>query len=52
MAYADNVLNGGRIAESTYLYGYSFAIDSTKTVQSVTLPNNQNVEVLAFTLVP
>jgi hypothetical protein len=51
-AWVDNVLNGGRISQSTYLYGYSFAIDNAKTVQSLTLPNNQNVEVLAFTLVP
>jgi hypothetical protein len=30
-----------------YLYGYSFAIDSSKTVQSITLPHNRNVVVLA-----
>ena len=30
-----------------YLYGYSFAINSAKTVQSITLPNNRNVVVLA-----
>jgi len=29
-----------------YLYGYSFAINSAKTVQSITLPNNRNVVVL------
>jgi hypothetical protein len=52
MAYADNVYNGGRIPQPTYLYGYSFALNNAKTVQSVTLPNNSNVEVLALTLVP
>jgi hypothetical protein len=29
------------------LYGYSLAINSAKTVQSITLPNNRNVVVLA-----
>jgi len=52
MAYVDNLFNGGRIPHATYLYGYSFAIDDTKIVESVTLPNNSNVEVLALTLVP
>jgi hypothetical protein len=35
-----------------YLYGYSFALNSTKTVKSVTLPNNRNVVVLAMMLAP
>jgi disulfide oxidoreductase YuzD len=35
-----------------YLYGYSFAIDPTKTVKSLTLPANRNVVVLASTLIP
>jgi hypothetical protein len=33
-----------------YLYGYSFAINSAKTVKSVALPNNRDVIVLAATL--
>jgi ABC-type transport system involved in multi-copper enzyme maturation permease subunit len=33
-----------------YLYGYSFALNQAKTVQSLTLPNNRNVVVLAATL--
>jgi subtilase family serine protease len=33
-----------------YLYHYSFAINSAKTVQSVTLPSNRDVVVLAATL--
>jgi hypothetical protein len=33
-----------------YLYGYSFAINSAKTVKSVTLPANRNVIVLGATL--
>jgi hypothetical protein len=34
------------------LYGYSFSLDSSKTVSSITLPINSNVEVLAITVVP
>ena len=33
-----------------YLYHYSFALNENKTVQSVTLPNNRDVVVLALTL--
>jgi hypothetical protein len=35
-----------------YLYGYSFTLDSAKTVASLTLPNNRNVVVLAIDLIP
>jgi hypothetical protein len=35
-----------------YLYGYSFAINSAKTVASLTLPNNNNVVILAVDLHP
>jgi len=35
-----------------YLYGYSFSLNNTKTVSSITLPNNTNVKVFALTLVP
>jgi hypothetical protein len=34
----------------TYLYGYSFALDSTKTVKSLTLPATRNIVVMAATL--
>ena len=34
------------------LYAYGFTLDSTKVVQSVVLPNNPNVVVLAATLLP
>jgi len=34
------------------LYGYSFALDSTKTVKSIRLPTNRNVVVLAIDLTP
>ena len=35
-----------------YLYGYSFALNSAKTVQSIRLPGNGNVIVAAISLVP
>jgi hypothetical protein len=35
-----------------YLYSYTFALNPSKTVSSLTLPNNSNVAVLAATLVP
>ena len=35
-----------------YLYGYSFALNNAKTVQSIRLPNNANVIVTAISLVP
>ena len=51
-AYTDNLHAGGRTNRPTYLYTYSFAIEKMKTVSSVTLPSNSNVELLALTLVP
>ncbi|HVN06425.1 MAG TPA: hypothetical protein VMT86_18525 [Bryobacteraceae bacterium] len=33
-----------------YLYAYPFALDGTKTVESITLPDDRNVVVLAMTL--
>ncbi len=33
--------------EVVYVYGYSFAINSAKTVKSLTLPANRNVMILA-----
>jgi hypothetical protein len=35
-----------------YLYGYSFALNNTKTVTSITLPSNRNAVVLAIELMP
>jgi hypothetical protein len=37
-------------AQAVYLYAYSFTLDSSKTVKSLTLPANRNVVVLAATL--
>jgi hypothetical protein len=39
---------GGIQKRVVYVYGYSFAINSAKTVKSLTLPNNPHVMVLAI----
>jgi hypothetical protein len=46
------VAGGGIDHRNFYVYGYSIALDAGKTVQSVTLPNNRNVVVLAIDLIP
>jgi hypothetical protein len=51
MAYR-NSANGTKDRRTFNLYGYRFALTSTKSVQSITLPNNSNVVVLSATLVP
>ena len=38
---------GATMNEVVYVYGYSFAINSAKTVKSLTLPANRNVMILA-----
>lgn len=49
MPYRDN--GAGQIDNRTfYLYEYVFALNASKTVASVTLPNNRNVVALAATL--
>jgi hypothetical protein len=39
---------GATLNYVVHLYGYTFAINSAKTVKSITLPNNRNVVVLAI----
>lgn len=51
MAYRDTA-SGTKDNRAFYLYGYSFALDKTKTVSSITLPTNGSVVLLALTLVP
>jgi hypothetical protein len=51
MAYR-NLDNGTKDKRTFNLYGYRFALNPAKTVQSVTLPTNASVLVLAATLVP
>jgi hypothetical protein len=51
MAY--RLLANGTADNRTFsLYGYSFALNSAKTVKSITLPNNGNVVVLGIDLLP
>ena len=50
MPYRDSS-NGSRDSRTFYLYAYSFSVNSNKTVNSITVPNNGNVEVLAITLI-
>ena len=49
MAYRDSA-NGLPNNGPLYLYDYNFSLNSSKTVQSITLPNDKNVAVLALTL--
>src|SRR3984957_19310092 len=49
MSYRDNS-TGTTDGEGFNLYGYSFALNSAKTVKSITLPQNRNVVVLAITM--
>jgi hypothetical protein len=51
MAYRNNS-NGSRDNRTFNAFGYSFTLNNSKTVKSITLPSNANVEVLAITLVP
>ena len=47
--YRDNG-QGQRDNRTFYLYEYKFVLNATKTVATITLPNNRNVVVLAATL--
>src|SRR5208337_1103937 len=40
----------GRNTQSLFVYGYSFALNSKKTVLSVTLPKNSDIKILAMDL--
>jgi hypothetical protein len=51
MAYR-NFDNGTKDSRTFNLYAYRFVLNKAKTVQSITLPNNANVVVIAATLVP
>ena len=51
MAYRD-FDNGTKDRRTFNLYAYRFVLNSTKTVQSITLPNTPDVRLLAATLVP
>jgi hypothetical protein len=49
LSYNDTY-SGGRSNQTYHLYGYSFTLNNSKTVKSVTLPNDTYVNVLAMTL--
>jgi alpha-mannosidase len=49
MPYRDTS-NGLKDNRTFLLYGYSFGLNATKKVSSITLPNNRNVVVLAVSL--
>ena len=51
MAYRDRY-NGTEADATFHVYGYSFALNSAKTVSSIKLPANTNVAILAMALVP
>jgi len=51
MTYRDKY-DGTKETEAIYLYAYSFALNAAKTVSSLTLPSNTNVNLLALTLNP
>jgi len=44
--------DGTKDEQPFYVYGYSFSLNKTNAVKSVTLPNNSNIKVIALTLVP
>jgi len=50
MAYMNTSAGASNSASPVNLYGYAFSLDDTKTVQSITLPGNTNVVVLALCL--
>lgn len=45
-----NSRNGAQDNQESYLYGYTFALNRSKTVQSFAVPDNRNLIVLAATL--
>lgn len=49
MAYR-NMANGARDARTFYVYGYGFPLNASKTIKSITLPDNEYVKLLAITL--
>ena len=52
MGYRNHSDGSSSENNALYLYGYNFALNPAKTVQSVRLPNNANVIVTAISVVP
>jgi alpha-mannosidase len=44
--------NGSKDLRTFYLYGYSFNLDRSKSVRSITLPDNEHALIFAMALVP
>jgi subtilisin family serine protease len=49
MPYRDNA-NGSQTSTPVYVYAYQFALNSSKQVRSITLPNQAKINILAVTL--
>src|SRR3984885_5128562 len=45
-----NTGGGGRVTEYVSLYGYQIPLNSAKVLQSLTLPNNRNIVIVAMSL--
>ena len=45
-----NTADAAKDARTFYVYSYGFALDGTKTVRSLTLPDDDSVKILAVTL--
>jgi Putative Ig domain/Galactose oxidase, central domain len=52
MGYRNSANGSSSENNSLYLYGYSFALNSAKTIQGVRLPSDSNVIVTAISAVP
>jgi len=52
MVYRNSANGSSSENNALYLYGYTLTLNSAKTPQSITLPNNANVIITAISLVP
>ncbi len=52
MGYRNSSTGSSSENQSIYMYGYSLAVNGAKTIQSVRVPNNANVNLESMVLVP
>jgi hypothetical protein len=52
LGYRNSANGSSSENNSLYMYGYSFALNSSKVAQSIRVPNNPNVVITAISLVP
>jgi hypothetical protein len=45
-----NTASGGQDTVANYVYGYSYQLPAGKTLESITLPDNENLRILNWTL--